>query len=188
MKIGYARVSTTAQDTALQIQALKDANVSVFREEQISGIKHRPALEELLGLLQPGDVLVFYKVDRLARSLQELMRIAEKVKAAGASLQSLTEPIETTTPVGRMIFQLLGAFAEFERNVIHERCTAGIAAAKARGVRCTRPRKLDYVETFRMRNEGKTIRQIAEAQNVSHETVRHAINRVRKGLTPMAIP
>lgn len=190
MKLGYARVSTTEQDTALQLQALRAANVDQFWQEKISGVKHRPELEKLLATIGPGDVLVIYKVDRLARSLQELMRIAERVKQVGASLQSLTEPIETTTPVGRMIFQLLGAFAEFERNVIRERCTAGLAEARARGVRCNRPRKLDYTEAFRMRNDGKTIREIADSQGVSKETVRHAMKRVRKGLTPMdlAVP
>lgn len=187
MRLGYARVSTADQDTALQLAALKAANVDMCWQEQMSGVKHRPELELLLDTIGEGDILVVYKVDRLARSLQDLMRIAERVKVAGASLQSLTEPIETTTPVGRMIFQLLGAFAEFERSVIRERCVAGIAAAKAKGVRCTRPRKLDYAEAFRMRNDGKSMREIAIEQGVSKETVRHAMKRVRHGLTPMEI-
>lgn len=181
MKFGYARVSTAEQDTALQLKALRAANVERVWEDQISGVKHRPQLEALLDTIGPGDVLVVYKVDRLARSLQDLMRIAERISASGASLQSLTEPIETTTPVGRMMFQMLGAFAEFERSVIRERCNAGTQAAMARGVRCHRPRKLDYSAAFRMRNEGKSLREIATQQGVCYETVRNAFKKLRKG-------
>jgi len=188
MKLGYARVSTLEQDTALQMAALAAENVSRVWQDKASGVKTRPQLQQLLATIGPGDVLVVYKIDRLARSLQDLMSIADRLDAAGACLKSLTEPIETTTPVGRMIFQLLGAFAEFERNVIRERCTAGLHAAQARGVRCGRERKMDYAGAFRMRNDGASHAEIAEAYGVSKNTVKHAFQRVRRGLTPMALP
>lgn len=184
MDLGYARVSTTEQDTALQLAALRAANVTAYWEEQQSGIKHRPALEELLSMLRVGDVVVVYKVDRLARSLQDLLRIAERIDKAGAKLRSLTEPIETTTPVGRMIFQLLGAFAEFERNVIHERCEAGREAARQRGVKLGRKRVFDYATAFRMRKtEGKNYREIAQSLKISHSAAIKAIQRIEQGVT-----
>lgn len=180
MQLGYARVSTTEQDTTLQIAALRAAGVKVYWEDQKSGVKHRPGLEELLSLLQPGDCLTVYKVDRLARSLQDLLRIAAKIEKAGATLRSLTEPIETQSPVGRMMFQLLGAFAEFERNVIRERCQAGREAAMARGVKFGRKRMLDYSMIFRMRKAGATFREIGEAVGSSHVAARKAFQRIER--------
>ena len=173
MKLGYARVSTNAQDTALQLSALHGADVTAYWEEQQSGVKHRPALEELLQCLGSGDVLVVYKMDRLARSLKDLLRIAEKVAQAGATMESLTEPLETRTPAGRMMFQILGAFAEFERNVIRERCMDGRAEALKRGVRFGRKRTFDYDEAFRLRNEERmTWRAIALRLGVDLSTAR----------------
>jgi DNA invertase Pin-like site-specific DNA recombinase len=181
MELGYARVSTTEQDTSLQIAALRAADVVAYWEDQISGVKARPALEELLGILQPGDVVLVYKLDRLARSLTDLLRIAERVATAGATLRSLTEPLETTTPVGRMLFQLLGAFAEFERNVIKERCAAGQAEAMKRGVKFGRKRrKFDYEEAFRMRNEGKTFTELAAHFGVHRSHIFSAVRRIKK--------
>lgn len=183
MELGYARVSTTEQDTALQLAALRRANVVAYWEEQQSGVKARPALEELLNLLHPGDVLIVYKVDRLARSLKDLLRIAERITKAGATLRSLTEPIETSSPIGRMMFQLLGAFAEFERNVIKERCAAGQAEAKKRGVKFGRKRrKFDYWEAFRMRNEGKSYGEIAEELGIYRSHAFSAVRRINKEL------
>lgn len=181
MEIGYARVSTTEQDTALQISAMRSAGVVAYWEDQISGVKERPALEELLGLLERGDVLVVYKVDRLARSLSDLMRIADRLAKTGARLRSLTEPLETTTPVGRMLFQLLGAFAEFERNVIRERCAAGMVEAMKRGVKFGRKRrKFDYDEAFRMRKSGMTYAEISRVFGVHRSHIFSAVRRVTK--------
>lgn len=183
MELGYARVSTTEQDTSLQLAALRAAGVVAYWEDQISGVKARPALEELLGLLQPGDVVLVYKLDRLARSLTDLLRIADRIASAGATLRSLTEPLETTTPVGRMLFQLLGAFAEFERNVIRERCAAGQAEAMKRGVKFGRKRrKFDYYEAFRMRNEGKTYTELSLHFGVHRSHVFSAVRRIKKEL------
>lgn len=186
--IGYARVSTTDQDTRLQIDALRDAGVQVYWGEQRSGVKDRPALEELLNHLQARDVLVVYKVDRLARSLIDLLRIINRIDKVGASLRSLTEPIETGTPAGRMIYQLLGVFAEFERSVIRERCSAGRAAAKQRGARFGRLRQLDYSQLIRMRKADMTYREIAQKVGASHSAVIKAIQRVASGLTPEVAP
>lgn len=181
MELGYARVSTTEQDTSLQLAALRAAGVVAYWEDQISGVKARPALEELLGLLQPGDVVLVYKLDRLARSLTDLLRIADRIARAGATLRSLTEPFETTTPVGRMLFQLLGAFAEFERNVIRERCAAGMTEAMKRGVKFGRKRrKFDYEEAFRLRNEGMTFTELSLHFGVGRSHVFSAVRRIKK--------
>lgn len=182
MRIGYARVSTNAQDTALQISALKAANIVAFWEEQQSGVKHRPALEELLRCLGPGDVLVVYKMDRLARSLRDLLRIADRVAQAGATMQSLTEPLETTTPAGRMMFQILGAFAEFERNVIRERCMDGRRTAAERGVKFGRPPTWNYNDALRMRNEELTWRDIASRLGIDPATARRGAKKARERL------
>ena len=181
MNIGYARVSTMEQDTAIQLAALAKADVVVYWEDQISGIKERPALEEALNLLSRGDCLIVYKIDRLARSLHDLLRIAQRIQACGATLRSLTEPIETQTSVGRMMFQLLGAFAEFERNVINERCHAGRVAAMARGVKFGRNRQLDYAAVFRMRKDGATYREIAAAVGGTHVGVKKIYDGIVSG-------
>lgn len=180
MDLGYARVSTTEQDTSLQISALRNHGVAAYWEDQISGVKTRPALEELLNFLRPGDSLVVYKIDRLARSLSDLLRIADRIAKSGATLRSLTEPIETATPVGRMIFQLLGAFAEFERNVIRERCAAGMAEAMKRGVKFGRKRrKFDYHEAFRMRKGGMTYAEIANELGCERSHAHSAVRRIQ---------
>ncbi len=134
MLIGYARVSTVEQSTKLQLAAFKKNDVKHFFEEKRSSIKNRPVLENLLStVLRSGDVLCVYKIDRLARSMSHFVRIFERLRAKNVGFRSLTESIETETPQGRMFLQLLGVFAEFERELIRERCLAGQAAARARG-------------------------------------------------------
>lgn len=162
MLVGYARVSTLDQDTSLQMAALDKAGCLRVVQEKMSGVGDRPLLAALLYCLRKGDVLVVYKVDRLARSLADLLRIAERVRALGAHLRSLTEPIDTATPIGRMMFQMLGVFAEFERAVILERARAGIQAARGKGVRFGRPRKIDVDALPSLRALGLNARQIAE--------------------------
>ena len=131
---GYARVSTDGQDVAMQVAALKKRGVRSVVTETKSGALHLPELEALVRRLGHGDELVVYKVDRLARSLRALLTLQDRLAAAGVTLRSLTEPIDTGTPIGRAFFQLLGVFAELERALIRERCAAGREAAKARGV------------------------------------------------------
>lgn len=140
MDHGYARVSVAAQDTTLQIEALRRAGIRRIREEKAMGAGvARPVLDSILQALRPGDCLVVYKVDRLARSISDLLAILRRIDQAGARFRSLTEPIETGTPVGRLLVQLLGVVAEFERAMIRERCEAGRRAARERGVTFGRP-------------------------------------------------
>lgn len=135
MLLGYARVSKgDAQTSALQRRALAEAGVErVFDEAASGGRWDRPALHRLLDQLRPGDVVVVWKLDRLSRSLRDLLAILERVEAAGAGFRSLTEAVDTTAPAGRMLMQMLGAFAEFERAMVKERTRAGLDAARAQG-------------------------------------------------------
>lgn len=119
----------------MQIDALHRAGVELIYEEKRSGgDRKRPILEQVLSSLKPGDTFVCYKLDRVARSLSHLLEILDRIEQAGAGFRSLTEVIDTTTPAGRLMMQMIGAFAEFERELIRERTKAGIAAAKSRGV------------------------------------------------------
>ena len=135
MLIGYARVSKgDDQSTAAQNRALKAAGCDRLFEEAASGGRwDRPQLHRMLDQLRPGDVLVVWKLDRLSRSLKDLLHILEKLDAVGAGFRSLTESIDTTTPAGRMMMQMVGSFAEFERAMIRERTSAGLAEARAVG-------------------------------------------------------
>lgn len=171
MLFGYARVSTHDQDTGLQVAALRDAGVSLIFEEKASGVSKRSSLEALLYSVRAGDVIVVYKVDRFARSLADLLRILARIQALGASFRSLTEPIDTVTPVGRLMIQLLGSFAEFERSVIWERCHSGRERARANGVRFGRPRKIPVDELPGHRAAGLNARQIAEIYGVDTSSV-----------------
>ena len=135
MKIGYARVSTADQNLDLQLAALKEAGCGRIFQEKISGAKiDRPELQRLLDQLRPDDVVVVWKLDRLARSTQNLLELAEQIKSAEASFCSLSEPwADTSSPSGRMIMTVFAGIAEFERAIIREITVHGLAAAKARG-------------------------------------------------------
>ena len=143
MLIGYARVSTSDQDTAAQSAALKAAGCEVvFREKASGGRWDRPELHKLLGELRKGDVIVVWKLDRLSRSLRDVLTIMDRVQEKKAGFRSLTEAIDTTTPAGRMMMQMVGAFAEFERAMRKERTHAGLEAARKEGRIGGRPPKL----------------------------------------------
>lgn len=181
-KIGYARVSTVDQDTALQLDALKKAGVrNVFREAG-SGVGPRPELQRAIGTLCAGDVLVVWKIDRVARSLGDLLSILAKLKFVGAAIRSLTEPIDTSTPIGEFTFQILGAVAQLERSMIRERVMAGQAAAKARGKRWGAPRQIDpdsERELVKMYlSDAYTIDELADIWGVGYGVARGAILRV----------
>src|SRR5436853_1979141 len=134
--IGYARVSTSSQDTGLQLDALKEAGCRrVFEETASGGNKARPHLRDALDFLRPGDTLVVWKLDRLARSLIQLIETIDELHKRECGFRSLTEAIDTTTAGGRLIFHIFGALAEFERSIIRERTKAGLDAARARGRR-----------------------------------------------------
>jgi DNA invertase Pin-like site-specific DNA recombinase len=132
--IGYARVSTLDQDPALQLDALSTAGCKRTYVDHASGAKtDRPELAKAIDYARDGDVLVVWKLDRLGRSLPHLIAITGDLRTRGVQFRSLTEGIDTTTPAGRMYFHMLGALAEFERDLIRERTMAGLSAARARG-------------------------------------------------------
>ncbi len=178
MRIGYARVSTSEQDTALQVRQFRSAEVDVYFEDAASGVKVRPELDKLVSWLQPGDEVVVYKVDRIARSLDGLLRVLTAIAARGAQFRSLTEPFDTTTITGRLMLQMLGAFAEFERGMIRERCAAGRAAAVARGVRLGRPRSFSYERMVELRSQGLTCREVERSMGLKRGTVHAALGRL----------
>jgi DNA invertase Pin-like site-specific DNA recombinase len=143
MDIGYARVSTKDQSLDLQVDALRRAGCTKVYEEVAGGARaHRPVLDALLAELRPGDVLVIWKLDRLGRSLRHLVDLAGVLLEQGVGLKSLNDPIDTTTSQGRLVFNLFGSLAEFERDLIRERTCAGLTAARARGRLGGRPKGL----------------------------------------------
>src|SRR5882762_8718126 len=143
MLIGYARVSTDDQGTAAQVKALKAAGCErIYREKASGGRWDRPELHKLLSQLRKGDVLVVWKLDRLSRSLRDVLTLMERIQEHKAGFRSLTEAIDTTTPAGCMMMQMVGSFAEFERAMLKERTQAGLAAARKDGRVGGRPSKL----------------------------------------------
>lgn len=140
--VGYARVSTKDQETHLQLDALAKAGVAYVWQEKASSVGSRPELRKCLAALHPGDVLVVYKMDRVARSLSDLLSILDSIKAAGADIRSLTEPLDTSGPIGTFMVQVLGAVAQLERSIIRQRTVAGQVAAIKRGVEFGRPKLL----------------------------------------------
>jgi len=142
MLIGYARASTLDQTLDLQLDALQKAGCSEDKTymDKISSAKaERPGLQHALDQLREGDTLVVWRLDRLGRSLQELISLVQGIRAKGADFKSLTENMDTTTPGGKIVFYVFGALNEYERDVIRERTNAGLQAARARGRRGGRP-------------------------------------------------
>lgn len=184
MLIGYARVSTKDQETDLQLDALRRAGVELIFEEKASSVGTRPQLRKCLASLKPGDVFVIYKLDRVARSLPDLLGILAQIKAAGALVKSLTEPLDTTTAMGAFVIQILGAVAELERGIIRERSIAGQRAARDRGVHPGRPRALsppDEIEVVRLYLVGdRTMKSLALHFKVSDSAIKRALYRVKK--------
>ncbi len=176
MKVGYARVSTKDQTLDVQLSRLIEAGCELFFEEKVSGVaKKRPQLEAMLGQLRKDDVVVVTKLDRLARSTAELLRIAEALNEKNAGLQSLDEPwADTTTPAGKMIMTVFGGIAEFERSLILTRTQEGREAAQARGVAFGRPSKLkpDQKDVVRdLIKSGQSIAAVARTFNVHPATI-----------------
>lgn len=181
---GYARVSTTHQENHLQIDALQRAGANVIIEEKASGVRSRRELSALLAKLRRGDCILVYKLDRFARSLLDLLGIIAKIEAVGATFRSLTESIDTSTPAGRMMLQMFGAFAEFERNIIRERSMAGQKAARERGRHPGRCRVLplhDESEAVRLYLAGgQTMHGLSVRFGVSSSAIKRAVYRVTK--------
>lgn len=179
MLIGYARVSTLDQDTRLQLDALKAAGVRQIYQDKGSGVGPRPQLQVAVDRLKPGDTLVVWKLDRIARSLADLLTVIDRLKRARATIRSLTEPIDTSNPIGEFTLQVLGAVAQLERSMIRERVIAGQIAAMRRGVVIGgRPKKLsdqEVAQAKRMREKGLTWPAIGQRLGVSNTTARRAV-------------
>ena len=163
MLIGYARISTIDQNLDLQLDALNRAGCKrIFQDEGISGAKaKRPGLEETLKALKRGDHLVVWKLDRLGRSLRHLIDLITSFEEKGIGFTSISDGIDTTTPIGKLFFHLSGAFAEYETNINSERTKAGMAAAKARGVKMGRPRKLTAAQQQEVTKFSSTVLDVA---------------------------
>jgi len=175
VRIGYARVSTLEQEMALQLDALRAAGCERIFEDRASGAKtDRSGLAQALAFVREGDVLVTWKLDRLARSLPHLIETVNQLEKSGAGLRSLTEAIDTTTPDGRLIFHVFGALAQFERDLIRERTRAGLAAAAARGRRGGRKLVVTADKLIR-----------AQALIAKGLTVREAASRLKIGKTAL---
>jgi len=184
MLIGYARVSTNEQDTATQVAALKSAGCErIFREKASGGRWDRPELHRLLDQLRKGDALVVWKLDRLSRSLRDVLTIMEQIAEAKAGFRSLSEAIDTTSPAGRMMMQMLGAFAEFERAMLRERTKAGLKSARRQGrIGGRRPklRSQQQAEIIKMVSRGrKTAADAARLFDVHPATVSRLLARAR---------
>lgn len=172
VRIGYVRCSTREQNPDSQIDAMKKATIKVdlYDVEMMSGAKReRPILNLLLDALRPGDVLVIYKLDRLSRSLKDLMEIADKLQQKKVGLVSLTQQIDTTTPIGKLFFHLVGAIGELEREQILERTAAGLEVARKNGRLIGRKRRIkpETVEVARsMVAAGKTKVDVCKALGI----------------------
>lgn len=176
MKIGYARVSTLEQNAAMQEDALQQAGCKKIITDKISGsIISRPGLDKVKELLRTGDSLVVWRLDRLGRSLKDLISWASYLEERGIGLVSLQEAIDTTTSTGKLIFHIFGALAEFERNLIRERTLAGLCAARARGKQGGRPKSLNQEKQHLLRklyaDENYSIKAICEMLNISKPTL-----------------
>ena len=179
--LGYARVSTSDQQPQLQVDALERAGCYRVFTETASGARvDRPVLEQLLDQLRPGDTLVVWKLDRLGRSLRHLVETITDIADRGIWFRSLQESIDTTTPGGKLVFHVFAALAEFERDLIRERTTAGLAAARARGHHGGRPsvltgHKLQVAQDMYASGQ-YTVAAIAKTLGVSRASVyRHLI-------------
>jgi DNA invertase Pin-like site-specific DNA recombinase len=182
VKLGYARVSTDAQETHLQMDALTRAKCSRVYEEKASGAKtDRPELMKLLDNARKGDVVIVWKLDRLARSLRQLIDTTVLLNERGVELHSLTENINTTTPSGKLTFHIFAALSEFERDILRQRVNAGLKAARKRGRIGGRPRALGEADLKKARallRAGDYSRvQVAEDLGVSRHTLWRALSR-----------
>lgn len=186
--LGYARVSRGDEQTnTLQARALRAAGCRRLFEEAASGGRwDRPELHRLLDHLREGDTVVVWKLDRLSRSLKDVLHIMERIAKAGAGFRSITEAIDTTTPAGRMMMQMVASFAGFERAMIRERTSAGLAAARAEGRVGGRRKKLDVVKRREIAESVISGRrsgaEMARLYSISQPTVSRIVAQHRSGL------
>jgi DNA invertase Pin-like site-specific DNA recombinase len=184
MNYGYARVSTDDQNPALQLAALKRAECkTIFKDEGLSGATaKRPALQRCLKKLKNGDTLTVWKMDRLGRSLRDLIAMLDDLRARGVKFRSLTEHIDTETPTGRAMWQMIGVLAELERSLISERTQAGVKAARGRGVKFGRKPKLtrqQVLQAVKLLDSGEAAEDIATSFNASKATLYRALAKHR---------
>jgi DNA invertase Pin-like site-specific DNA recombinase len=182
MKYGYARVSKDEQNPAMQLAALEKAGCHrTFTDEGVSGaVAKRPALARCLKALQPGDTLTVWKLDRLGRSVRDLLNVLHELQGRGVEFQSLTEAIDTATPTGRAMLHMVALLAELERGLIAERTRAGVKAAQAKGVKFGRKPKLSPAQVRHARKQieqGERVQDVAALLNVGRMTLYRALQR-----------
>ncbi len=176
MKIGYARVSTKEQSLDIQLKALQRAGCKLIYQEKVSGVgRTRPEFEKMMQQVRKDDVLIIWRLDRLARSTKMLLETVEKLQEAGASFKSLQEPwADTTSPSGRLVMTFFSGMAEFERDLIRDRTDVGRKAALERGVKFGRPAKLTDEQLTLARKllrQGKSINHVADLFGVHFTTL-----------------
>lgn len=191
MLIGYARVSTDDQNLNLQRDALKGAGCERIFEDTMSGAKaDRIGLAALMNVLHAGDTVVIWRLDRLGRSLKNLIQLVERLETVKVGLHSLQENIDTTSSGGRLVFHLFGALAEFERNLIRERTQAGLLAARARGRMGGRPKRLDPTKralALKLHHErSHTIEEICRMMGISKSTLYNYLDKADSDVIWMA--
>ena len=191
MHIGYARVSTQDQNPQLQIDALKKAGCEQIFDEKISGkLRNRPELDLCLRMLRKGDTLVVWRLDRLGRSLKDLVRIISELEEREISFQSVTENIDTSSAGGKLIFHIFGALAEFETNLIRERTLAGLASARARGRKGGRRPKMTLADIRKavamLKDPQITKTEVAQHFGISRVTLDASLIREGYPLNPIA--
>lgn len=180
MKIGYARVSTKEQNLDLQIDSLKKVGCKqIYKDFGVSGSKaNRPNLDKMLENLRPNDIVIIWKLDRLGRSLKDLVTLVERFNSQNIGLQSLNDPIDTTTAQGKLVFNIFASLAEFEKDVIRERTMAGLASARARGRVGGRPKGLSE----EAQKKAKTAKILYESQKFSIKEMTTQLNISKKTL------
>ena len=190
MIVGYARVSTQDQNAELQVDALEKSGCKQIFQEKITGkLRERPELSQCLRTLRAGDTLVVWKLDRLARSLKDLVEIVQDLNDREISFKSLTEAIDTTSSGGRLVFHIFGALAEFEHSLIRERTIAGLQAAKARGRKGGRKPSMsdsDIRKAAAMVSDPNiTKKEVAERFRVSRTTLNASLQRYTQTNAPL---
>ncbi|NNH46015.1 recombinase family protein [Rhizobium laguerreae] len=180
MKIGYARVSTLDQHLDLQVSALRASGCELIFHDHVSGAhRNRPGLSAALRRLKRGDTLVVWKMDRIARSVMHFVNLISRLRNRGVQFLSLTESFDTSSPIGRLMMHMLGAFAEFEKEVIQERTRAGLAAAREKGQLLGRRPLLNAEQRAEIREllvSGTEIpNKLAERYHVHPRTIRRCL-------------
>jgi DNA invertase Pin-like site-specific DNA recombinase len=185
LKIGYARVSSDDQNLDLQHDALRKAGCKTIYDDKASGGSvDRPGLKNLLSAIRKGDLIVVWRLDRLGRSLRDLLELAAEFESKGAELSSVCDKIDTSTSGGKLIFQVFGAISEFERNIIRERTQAGLAAARKRGRTGGRPKTLDNEQRKMLlrlyESKEHSVAEICKLLKISKPTLYNYLEAARK--------